>query len=980
MKSWVLGCVVSCFVLVFAGCGVVESENSQPVADLGPTMMNQLPLEDCSEFGCPNGCVQIDYGVDENANGSLDTSEVDGTEYICHGSDGEQGDQGPAGADGTAGEDGADGSSGTNSLINISDSTPSMRCPVGGKRIDVGLDTNSNGTLDTDEVTASTELCDPCVSDPSCGANACFHNEMCIPKGMVYVPAGSFSMGCSNDSGSAGYDEECDNVDYGEGTYHEVTLGAFFIDQTEVTAKAFKACVDAKLNGDPHGCDYTGSTQLSHRTFGNPGFENFPIVYVNWSEADTYCRWKGRHLPTEAQWEKAARGTDGRKYPWGEATVSPEYAVVYGSSLMPDKQAVGGLDAGKSPYGAYDMIGNVSEWTHDWYSQTYYSESPASNPTGPAAGERKVHRGGNFYYSGTDGQRAAARGNANPAYQGDEDDVAPPGRGDYIGFRCAQTVDPCEVDNGGCGDNACITGPFGNKACYVAGAPCIVEGSSGVQIPLRYGVTCFPNSAGSYSDTGLTWETPSGYVDCDDADSPFRRLWSQSQAACTDLNAQEHAGQSDGWRLPTIHELYSYHHAGAVPLDTHCDYWSNEVNLVTSYDTTTQTFTFGKTFRDVSSWFSDDVSENKLVSICVRTPPAADDYTILSHRRFTSEASASSASDAIVRDKLTGKRWYSGITHGLTEPSAERHCTNLSTDGHESWELASISDLMSLFDSQGKDQVTQFPPLVAELATLGSDGHTLKLWSNSPNSNAGSHQVDTFRPETGQVFYRHKLGTCEVPAAGNLFNNFRCGSDAQACDPPFERCWNGECVSLSSGATFEPESIPCDEPKERCLVPTPPYLDTYYCVDVQADDPYNCGGCGTVCEAGQTCTDGACTCAQHQTLCTDSCVNLDTDPQNCGSCGNGCADGKKCQDGACQDACASDFEDCSNSCIQVKTTQDRDHCGACNHACADYQVCREGHCVDDCRDFPPGAQWSPAAGSALCVMKVEGEGAHDGTE
>ena len=121
-----------------------------------------------------------------------------------------------------------------------------------------------------------------------------------------------------------------------------------------------------------------------------------------------------------------------------------------------------------------------------------------------------------------------------------------------------------------------------------------------------------------------------------------------------DLHAQEHAGQSDGWRLPTIHELYSYR-PGVVLIDTHCDYWSNEANLVTGNDATTQNFTFDKAFRDVSSWFSDDISRNKLASVCVRTPPAADDYTILSHRRFTSEASASSASDTIVRDKLAGK-------------------------------------------------------------------------------------------------------------------------------------------------------------------------------------------------------------------------------------------------------------------------------------------------------------------------------------
>ncbi|MBM4120717.1 MAG: formylglycine-generating enzyme family protein [Nitrospira sp.] len=197
---------------------------------------------------------------------------------------------------------------------------------------------------------------------------------------MVVVPAGPFLMGSSEGQGRAD-----------EWPQRTVHVDAFAIDSVEVTNARFLAFLEATGHRPPPNPYGEGSLTSAK------GIEDLPVVQVNWHDAADYCQWAGKRLPTEAEWEKAARGTDGRRFPWGNEPptgnrVNYDQEWNDGKALRP----VGTTPGGQSPYGVHDMAGNAREWIRDWYAQDYYKQAPDRNPTGPENAVLKVIRGGSW--------------------------------------------------------------------------------------------------------------------------------------------------------------------------------------------------------------------------------------------------------------------------------------------------------------------------------------------------------------------------------------------------------------------------------------------------------------------------------------------------------------------------------------------------------------------------------------------------------
>ena len=216
-------------------------------------------------------------------------------------------------------------------------------------------------------------------------------------ENMVFIPEGPFTMGfeIENDSEWGDMDEE---------PVHEVTLSAYWMDKYEVTSYDFAEFLNSHQASAGRFIEITPSVTVEFvegKYLSRPELENHPVNRVSWYGADAYCRWKGKRLPTEAEWEKAARGTDQRIFPWGNefpdnsrVTYRRKFSEI-GFKVM---EPVYSMGRGVSPYGIHHMAGNVWEWVADWFDGGTYRDREQKDPKGPETGISKVLRGGNWYY------------------------------------------------------------------------------------------------------------------------------------------------------------------------------------------------------------------------------------------------------------------------------------------------------------------------------------------------------------------------------------------------------------------------------------------------------------------------------------------------------------------------------------------------------------------------------------------------------
>lgn len=233
-----------------------------------------------------------------------------------------------------------------------------------------------------------------------------------LATAMITIPAGSFRMGID---GMAGLEDER--------PAHAVWLDAFLIDAVETTTARYAAFLAATGHPAPEGWETVVVARHGEK----------PVVGVSWDDARRFCEWEGKRLPTEAEWERAARGTDEQRYPWGTAEPTRERANIgLGARFSYDQvlMAVGTYPLGVSAEGVHDLAGNVGEWVQDWYAIDYYEGSPRHNPTGPAEGSFKVVRGGSWSDL------------AKYALTYARAKLPPETRNSFTGIRCAQSVRP----------------------------------------------------------------------------------------------------------------------------------------------------------------------------------------------------------------------------------------------------------------------------------------------------------------------------------------------------------------------------------------------------------------------------------------------------------------------------------------------------------------------------------------------------------
>ncbi|HLO13238.1 MAG TPA: SUMF1/EgtB/PvdO family nonheme iron enzyme [Anaerolineales bacterium] len=294
--------------------------------------------------------------------------------------------------------------------------TPNAPATVSvGKPTNVGV--LSKESTSVPEATLTPEMTSEATQPPQIASTA--------ENGMVLVPAGEFTMG------RKASDEfvDCQKIDsecqlawlLDEEPVHQVYVDSFYIDIYEVTNALYKACQDQGACDPP-------KNNISNKHpdyYGNPEYDNYPVIWVDWNMAKTYCEWRGARLPTEAEWEKAARGTDARPYPWGEKLDATFANYNYS---VGDTTAVGSYEKGKSPFGLYDMAGNVWEWVSSLYRPYPYDATDGREA--PSSDENRVVRGGSWGLMG-DSVSVAFRYGLKPTDANMD-----------LGFRCAKDANP----------------------------------------------------------------------------------------------------------------------------------------------------------------------------------------------------------------------------------------------------------------------------------------------------------------------------------------------------------------------------------------------------------------------------------------------------------------------------------------------------------------------------------------------------------
>ena len=236
---------------------------------------------------------------------------------------------------------------------------------------------------------------------------------------MGYIPAGPFPMGVPSNARDGGRDEYPN---------HEVILSPYYIDLYEVTNGRYLEFIGETAHRKPHHPSRADRNIWEGGLVPEEALDR-PVINVDWYDAQAYCQWAGKRLPTEAEWAKAARGDDERRFPWGHVEPTDKHlnysqAWIGIKTLMP----VGSYEAGKSPYGLYDVAGNVWEWVADWYDPEYYGKSPANDPLGPETGTHKVIRSSGWHVE-TPQVRIFTRVRSHPKV-----------RNESTGFRCAMST------------------------------------------------------------------------------------------------------------------------------------------------------------------------------------------------------------------------------------------------------------------------------------------------------------------------------------------------------------------------------------------------------------------------------------------------------------------------------------------------------------------------------------------------------------